>query len=118
LENQKEKIQEENEQGKPKEKKKGKVQQVWEMRQKGKTVKDIAKKTGLSERIVRSYIWRAKNPEKYKALMERYYAKKKGSTKRVESLNPKDIVERLWRVKNWPMVQKGVPYLIWRTMKS
>jgi cell shape-determining protein MreC len=31
----------------------------------------------LSERIVRSYVWRAANPEKYKALLQRYFAKKR-----------------------------------------
>jgi hypothetical protein len=31
----------------------------------------------LSETIVRSYIWRAANPEKYKALLQRYFAKKR-----------------------------------------
>jgi transposase len=47
------------------------------MSQKGSSVKDIAKKTGLSERVVRSYIWRAKNPEKFKALLVRYQTKRK-----------------------------------------
>ena len=63
---------------KPKKKKKeGKIQQVWDMQQKGVSVKDIAKKTGQSERVVRSYIWRAKNPEKYKILLSRYLVKRK-----------------------------------------
>jgi hypothetical protein len=47
------------------------------MHQKGVSVKEIARKTKLSERIVRSYIWRAKNPAKYKALLNRYREKKK-----------------------------------------
>jgi hypothetical protein len=66
-----------NKQTKPKKKKQGKIQQVWELSQKGSIVKDIAKKTGLSERVVRSYLWRKKNPEKYKELLARYLAKKR-----------------------------------------
>jgi hypothetical protein len=55
------------------------------MSQKGSTIKDIAKKTGLKEQIVRSYIWRKQNAEKYKALLERYFAKrKKNLTKKPE----------------------------------
>jgi hypothetical protein len=60
-----------------KSKKKGKVQQVWELSQKGSTVKEIAEKTGLKEQIVRSYIWRKKNPDAYAALLQRYLAKRK-----------------------------------------
>ena len=67
-----------NRQTKPKNKKKqGKIKHVWEMSQKGVSVKDIAKKTGLSERVVRSYLWRKKNPDKYKALLARYLANKR-----------------------------------------
>jgi hypothetical protein len=58
-------------------KKEGKIQQVWEMSQKGISVKDIAKKTVLKEQIVRSYIWRKRNSEKYKALLSRYQKKRK-----------------------------------------
>jgi hypothetical protein len=58
-------------------KREGKIQQVWDMSQKGSIVKDIAKKTGLSERVVRSYLWRKKNPDKYKALLARYLANKR-----------------------------------------
>jgi transposase len=65
-------------QQKPK-KKKGKIAQVYKMHQKGVSVAEIAAKTKLSERIVRSYIWRMKNPEKYKLLLKRYYDKKKAT---------------------------------------
>ena len=41
------------------------------------SVKGIAQKMKLSESIVRSYIWRAKNPEKYKTLLELYFEKRK-----------------------------------------
>ncbi|MCW4004574.1 MAG: hypothetical protein NWE95_11755 [Candidatus Bathyarchaeota archaeon] len=63
---------------KRKQKKKSKIEQVYQMSQKGATVKEIAEKMKLSEQIVRSYIWRAKNPEKYKELLQRYYQKKSG----------------------------------------
>ena len=62
-------------------KKKGKISQVYKLHQKGISVKEIAEKMKLSERIVRSYIWRAANPEKYKALIKRYFEKKKGKEK-------------------------------------
>jgi predicted transcriptional regulator len=63
---------------KPKQqKKKGKIAQVYKMHQKGASAKEIAEKMKLSETIVRSYIWRAANPEKYKALLQRYFAKKR-----------------------------------------
>jgi DNA-binding CsgD family transcriptional regulator len=54
-----------------------KVEQVYQMRQKGASVKEIAEKMKLSERVVRSYIWRAKNPDKYRVLLKRYHEKKK-----------------------------------------
>jgi hypothetical protein len=58
-------------------KKKGKVAEVYALHQKGVKVKEIAQKMKLNERIVRSYIWRAGNPEKYKELLKRYHEKKK-----------------------------------------
>jgi len=66
------------EESKPKQrKKKGKIAQVYKLHQKGVSVKEIAEKMKLSERIVRAYVWRAKNPEKFKALVQRYFAKKR-----------------------------------------
>jgi predicted transcriptional regulator len=59
-------------------KKEGKIAKVYRLSQEGVNVKEIAEKTKLSERIVRAYIWRVKNPEKYKALVKRYFEKKKG----------------------------------------
>ena len=59
LENQKENVSAEPQQQKKKRKKRGKVAEVYAMHQKGVSVKEIAKKMKLSERIVRSYIWRA-----------------------------------------------------------
>ena len=40
-------------------------------------VKDIAEVMGISERSVRGYIWRFNNPDKFKELLARYFAKKK-----------------------------------------
>lgn len=62
---------------KPKRKKIGKVAKVFKLHEEGKTVKEIAVKMKLSERVVRSYLWRSANPEKYKALLQRYFEKKK-----------------------------------------
>jgi hypothetical protein len=63
---------------KPKQQKKnGKIVQVYKLHQRGVGVKDIAEKLKLSERIVRAYIWRMKNPEKYAALVQRYFEKKR-----------------------------------------
>jgi DNA-binding NarL/FixJ family response regulator len=78
-ENQKETVPAENQPAKPKQKqkKKSKVEQVYQMSQKGASVKEIAEKMTLSEKIVRSYLWRAKNPEKFRALLKRYNEKKK-----------------------------------------
>lgn len=58
-------------------KKKSKIVQAYALHQKGQSAKDIAEKMKLSERIVRAYIWRMKNPEKYKALVQRYFERKR-----------------------------------------
>lgn len=58
-------------------KKKGKIVQVYALYQKGLSVKEIAEKWRLNERIVRAYIWRMKNPEKYNALVQRYFERKR-----------------------------------------
>ena len=57
-------------------KKLGKIQQVYRLHQKGLSVKEIADKMKISERLVRSYLWRSANPEKYKELLKRYFTKK------------------------------------------
>jgi DNA-binding NarL/FixJ family response regulator len=62
---------------KPKRKKKSKIQRVYEMRKEGMDVKQISEKMKLSERVIRSYIWRMKNPEAYKALLHRYFEKRR-----------------------------------------
>jgi hypothetical protein len=74
-----EKVEEKVEVEEPKraKKKKNKVARVYAMRQKGSSVKEIAEKMKLSERVVRSYIWRAANPEKYRQLLKRYFDKRK-----------------------------------------
>lgn len=77
MENEKQTVSAEAEKSKLKTKKKGKIAQVYKLHQKGVSVKEIAEKMRLSERIVRAYIWRMKNPEKYKALVQRYFEKKR-----------------------------------------
>ena len=62
-------------------KKEGKIAKVYRLSQEDVSVKEIAEKTKLSERIVRAYIWRVKNPEKYKALVKRYFEKKREKEK-------------------------------------
>lgn len=62
-------------------KKGGKIAKVYGLSQEGVSVKDIAEKTKFNERIARAYIWHAKNPEKYKALVKRYFEKKREKEK-------------------------------------
>ena len=87
-----------NQEKKSKKKKKGKIAEVFRLHQKGVSAKDIAEKMKLKESIVRSYIWRMKNPEKYKALVKRYFERKrqKEENEAVEALvkrNQKEEVE-------------------------
>jgi hypothetical protein len=58
-------------------KRKGKIAQVYKLHRKGIGIKEISEKMNLKETIVRSYIWRRAHPEKYKELLQRYFAKKK-----------------------------------------
>ncbi len=58
-------------------KKLGKVARVAKFFKEGLSAKEVAEKTGLSQRVVRSYKWRAENPEKYKALLQRYFEKRR-----------------------------------------
>lgn len=58
-------------------KKMGKIERVYNLREQGKSFEQIAKKLNISKRLAYSYWWRKANPEKYKALLERYYAKKR-----------------------------------------
>jgi predicted transcriptional regulator len=77
LKNKKEDVPEEIQQKEAKQKRKGKIAKVYELHQKGVSVKEIAEKMKLNERIVRAYIWRKQNPDKYKVLLNRYFSKKK-----------------------------------------
>ena len=81
---QKEEAASQNKQPKPR-KKKGKIETVYELHQKGCTVEDICKKTGLKPSIARSYIWRRSNPTKYADLLARYQQKRKEKLKQKES---------------------------------
>ena len=66
-----------NQEKRSKKKKKGKIAEVFRLHNKGVSVKDIAEKMKLKESVVRAYVWRTKNPEKYKELVKRWYDKKK-----------------------------------------
>jgi DNA-binding NarL/FixJ family response regulator len=77
LKNQKEKISPKNQRKKSKKKKKGKIAEVYRLHQKGMSVKEIAEKMKLKESLVRAYIWRMKNPEKYRKLDEEIRASQK-----------------------------------------
>jgi DNA-binding NarL/FixJ family response regulator len=67
----------ESQKQKTKRKKKSKIAEVYTLHQKGVSIEEIAEKMKLSQQVVRSYIWRIRNPQKYKKLLERYYEKKK-----------------------------------------
>lgn len=71
----KDKTEQKNER-KPK-KKESRVSRVYRLYKSGLKPKQIAAKMKLSERVVRSYIWRAANPDKYKALLQRYFERKR-----------------------------------------
>ena len=58
-------------------KKMGKIARIHKLHEEGKSVKEIAEKTGTKEQLVRSYLWRASHPIEYKKLLSRYFAKKK-----------------------------------------
>lgn len=77
-------VPEEDQQKETKQKRKGKIAKVYALHQKGKTVKEIAEKMKLSERVVRSYLWRSSNPQKYRALLQRYYSKKRQKQQNAE----------------------------------
>jgi len=85
LKNEKETVSEENQQNELKQKRKGKIAQVYELHQKGISAKEIAEKMKLSERTVRSYVWRVAHPEKYKALLQKYFAKKRQKQEKREN---------------------------------
>lgn len=87
MKNEKELVAKANRQKEPKQKKKGKVAQVYDLHQKGIGIKEIAEKMKLSERVVRSYVWRVANPEKYRELLQRYFAKKKQKLENAEIRN-------------------------------
>ena len=78
-----------NQEKKSKKKKKGKIARVYRLHQQGVSVKEIAEKMKLKESVVRAYIWRMKNPEKYKKLVKRWYDKKKAKTESEKSKEEK-----------------------------
>jgi hypothetical protein len=87
LENEETHVTSENQQVKPKGKKKGKIAKVYTLHEKGLSAKEIASKMKINERLVRAYIWRTKNPEKYKALLSKYFAKRRQKQENEEIRN-------------------------------
>ena len=43
----------------------------------GKDIKQVAEELGIKVQLARSYKWRAENPEKFKAMLKRYFDKRK-----------------------------------------
>jgi orotate phosphoribosyltransferase-like protein len=68
-------------------KKEGRIAKAHRLSQEGLKPKEIATKMKLNIRIVRAYIWRAKNPEKYQALLKRYHEKKKSKQSTKQQTN-------------------------------
>lgn len=59
-------------------KKEGKIRTAFILRNKHEmTVKDIAEVLEVGQRTVNAYIWRVKEPEKYKRLLAKYFEKRK-----------------------------------------
>lgn len=81
-------------------KKEGRIAKVYRLSQEGVSVKEIAEKMKLSERIVRAYIWRMKNPEKYKALVKRYFEKKREKEKTANEAIDKPVEAEKKEKKN------------------
>jgi hypothetical protein len=76
-------------------KKEGRIAKAYRLHQEGLKVKEIATKMKLNEWVVRAYIWRAENPEKYKALLKRYHEKKKARLSVQPSANqPENSTEK------------------------
>jgi len=66
-------------------KKESRVEACMRLESEGKTVEEIAAELGLSERNVKSYLWRGHHPEEFKAMLKRYYEKRKAKAeKKVE----------------------------------
>lgn len=64
--------------------KEGKVTAAFLLHQRGFKPKKIAELLGINTRIVTAYIWRKANPDKYKAVLKRYFAKKKAKSQKKE----------------------------------
>jgi len=76
----------------PKTKKKlGKIAHVYKLHEKGLSAKEIASKMKINERLVRAYIWRKQNPEKYNVLLKKYFAKRR---QKQENHEIKDVLKK------------------------
>lgn len=82
---------------KPKKKKQSKILHALQLHNKGASVREIATKLDISPRLVRSYLWRGLHPAEYRALLKRYFTKRK---------QKKEIEEVKAAVKNSAGVEK------------
>ena len=71
------------------EKKETRQQAVMRLLGEGKDIKQVAEELGISVRLVRSYKWRAENPKKYKAMLKRYFEKRKARLAAEKKSKPK-----------------------------
>ena len=55
----------------------------------GKTIDEISQILGIKKQLVRSYKWRAENPEKFKAMLKRYFEKRKAKKAAEKKAKPK-----------------------------
>ena len=55
----------------------------------GKDIKQVAKELGIKVQLARSYKWRAENPEKFKAMLKRYFEKRKARLAAEKKAKPK-----------------------------
>lgn len=45
-------------------------------------IDQLAKKFKVSKRTIRGYIWRVKNPEKYRAIVQKYFERRRASVEK------------------------------------
>ena len=58
-------------------KKETRQEAVMRLLSEGKDIKQVAEELGIKVQLARSYKWRSENPEKYKAMLKRYFDKRK-----------------------------------------
>lgn len=58
-------------------KKETRIEACMRLEAEGKTVEQIAAELKIKERNVKAYLWRGHHPEEFKAMLEKYYQKRK-----------------------------------------